>query len=80
MKTVVPKLNEIERCWYLVDAEDQVLGRLAARIARIIRGKDKPIFTPHMDTGDFVVVVNDRGQRGPENLFPLQRLPWWRAF
>lgn len=58
MKTVVPKIDEIERRWYLVDAEGQVLGRMAARIARILRGKDKPIFTPHMDAGDFVVVIN----------------------
>jgi large subunit ribosomal protein L13 len=58
MKTVLPKVNEIDRRWYVVDVEGQVLGRAAARIARILRGKDKPIFTPHMDTGDFVIVVN----------------------
>jgi len=58
MKTVVPRLNEIERRWYVVDLEGQILGRAATRIARVLRGKNKPIFTPHMDTGDFVVVVN----------------------
>ncbi|MCP4711313.1 MAG: 50S ribosomal protein L13, partial [Planctomycetes bacterium] len=58
MKTVIPKLDEIERRWYVIDVEGQVLGRAAAKIARILRGKDKPIFTPHMDTGDFVIVVN----------------------
>ncbi|MFC1476276.1 50S ribosomal protein L13 [Candidatus Zixiibacteriota bacterium] len=58
MKTVIPKKDEIERRWYLVDVEDQVLGRAAAKIARILRGKDKPTFTPHMDTGDFVIVIN----------------------
>ncbi len=58
MKTFVPKVDEIDRRWYLVDVDGQVLGRAAARIARILRGKEKPIFTPHMDTGDFVIVVN----------------------
>lgn len=58
MKTVIPKKGEIERRWYLVDVEGQVLGRAAAKIARILRGKDKPSFTPHMDTGDFVIVIN----------------------
>jgi large subunit ribosomal protein L13 len=50
--------NEADRKWYVVDAKDQVLGRLATKVARIIRGKDKPIFTPNADTGDFVVVIN----------------------
>ncbi|MDJ0789309.1 MAG: 50S ribosomal protein L13 [Myxococcota bacterium] len=52
------KPGEIERHWYVVDAEDQTLGRLATRIAVVLRGKHKPAFTPHVDTGDFVVVVN----------------------
>ena len=50
--------GEIDRKWYVVDAEGMVLGRLAARIATILRGKNKPIFTPHVDVGDFVVIVN----------------------
>ncbi len=50
--------EEADRRWYVVDAKDQVLGRLATKVARIIRGKDKPIFTPNADTGDFVVVIN----------------------
>ncbi len=58
MKTFVPKKKDIEQKWYLVDASDQVLGRLASRIATVLRGKHKPIYTPHMDVGDFVVVVN----------------------
>jgi large subunit ribosomal protein L13 len=58
MKTYTPKLQEIERRWWVVDAENQVLGRLASEIARILRGKHKPMFTPHLDTGDFVIVVN----------------------
>jgi large subunit ribosomal protein L13 len=58
MKTWNAKPGEVERAWHLVDAEGQTLGRLATRIADTLRGKDKPQFTPHVDTGDFVVVVN----------------------
>ncbi len=58
MKTIVPKINDIERKWYIIDAEDQVLGRIASQIAMILRGKHKPIYTPHLDTGDHVVVIN----------------------
>lgn len=58
MKTYIPKKKDIELKWYLVDAKGQVLGRLAARIASILRGKHKPEFSPHMDTGDGVVVIN----------------------
>jgi large subunit ribosomal protein L13 len=54
----MPKENEIERKWYLVDADGKVLGRLATRIASILRGKHKPIFAPHLDVGDHVVVLN----------------------
>jgi large subunit ribosomal protein L13 len=57
-KTPVPTKETIEQKWYVVDAENQRLGRLATEIAMILRGKNKPYFTPHMDTGDFVVVVN----------------------
>jgi large subunit ribosomal protein L13 len=58
MKTYSAKPREIEQHWYLVDAEGQTLGRLATRIADTLRGKRKPEYTPHIDTGDFVVVVN----------------------
>lgn len=58
MKTQFAKKGEIERKWYVVDAEGKVLGRLASQIASHLRGKHKPVFTPHVDTGDFVVVVN----------------------
>jgi large subunit ribosomal protein L13 len=58
MKTWNAKTHEIERRWYVVDAEGQTLGRLATRIADTLRGKRKPEYTPHIDTGDFVVVVN----------------------
>jgi len=58
VKTYAVKAAEIERQWYLVDAEGKTLGRLASEIAKILRGKHKPIFTPHLDTGDYVVVIN----------------------
>lgn len=58
MKTQVAKANEVTRDWYLVDVSDKVLGRVATRIADVLRGKIKPIFTPSVDTGDFVIVVN----------------------
>ena len=57
-KTSTPSLTSIKRNWFLVDAEGQTLGRLASEIANILRGKNKPSFTPHLDTGDFVIVVN----------------------
>lgn len=58
MRTYTPKKDEIERQWWLVDARGETLGRLASEVARILRGKHKPIYTPHLDTGDHVVVVN----------------------
>ena len=57
-KTYLPPTDTIERNWYVVDAADQRLGRLASEIAMVLRGKNKPTYTPHMDTGDFVIVVN----------------------
>ena len=58
MSTFTPKKSEIERAWFVVDAEGMVLGRLATEIARVLRGKHKPTFTPHIDVGDFVIIVN----------------------
>jgi large subunit ribosomal protein L13 len=58
MKTYQAKKEEVEHQWYLVDAQGKVLGRLATELAKILRGKNKPIYTPHVDTGDFVIVVN----------------------
>jgi large subunit ribosomal protein L13 len=58
MKTYSPKQKELEHRWHLVDADGMVLGRLASRVAQLIRGKHKPTFAPHMDGGDFVVVIN----------------------
>ena len=58
METTSIRVNEITRNWYIIDADGQILGRLASEVAQIIRGKKKPFFTPHMDMGDFVVVIN----------------------
>lgn len=58
MKSFMAKTNEIDRKWYIIDAEGKVLGRLATEIATILSGKNKPIYTPHVDTGDFVIVLN----------------------
>lgn len=58
MKTEVAKLENVKRDWYVVDAQDVVLGRLASKVANVLRGKNKAIYTPSVDTGDFVIVVN----------------------
>ena len=58
MRTYTPKPGDVERQWYVIDASDVVLGRLASQVAVLLRGKHKPVFAPHVDTGDFVVVVN----------------------
>ncbi len=58
MKTYMAKPNELERKWFVVNAEGKTLGRLSSEIAKILRGKHKPEFTPHVDTGDFVIVIN----------------------
>lgn len=58
MKTFMAKAQEVERKWYVVDADGKTLGRLASEVAKILRGKNKPIYTPHVDTGDHVIIVN----------------------
>ncbi len=58
MKSFLAKTGDTEKKWYLVDAEEKILGRLAVKIANILRGRNKPTYTPHIDTGDFVVVIN----------------------
>jgi len=60
MKTYIAKDKDIQKIWYVVDAKDKILGRLATKIASILRGKDKVIFSPHQDTGDEVIVINAR--------------------
>lgn len=58
MKTYLPKVDVNQRKWHVIDADGAVLGRLATKVANVLRGKDKPVFTPHLDAGDFVVVIN----------------------
>ena len=58
MKTHLPKVNLDQRKWHVIDAKGAVLGRLAAQVADVLRGKNKPVYTPHLDAGDFVVVIN----------------------
>ena len=58
MKTYMANPDKIERKWYVVDATDKTLGRLTSEIAKVLRGKNKPVYTPHIDTGDYVIVVN----------------------
>ena len=58
MSTTIPNAQTVERTWYVIDAQDQILGRLATRVATVLRGKHKPTFAPHVDTGDYVVVIN----------------------
>ena len=58
MRTYTPKSNEIQRTWYVVDAEGMVLGRLSTEVARLLRGKHKPTFAPHVDSGDHVIIIN----------------------
>lgn len=58
MKSFMAKTNEVNRKWYVIDAENKVLGRMATEIANILSGKNKPIYTPHVDTGDFVIIIN----------------------
>lgn len=57
-KTQSAKAKDVSRAWHIIDAEDQVVGRLASQVATLLRGKHKPMFTPHVDTGDFVIIVN----------------------
>ena len=73
MKTFIPKIDPNNRKWFLIDLEDVILGRAAVKVANILRGKNKPIFTPHLDTGDHVVAVNAKqlrvtGKNAPNNL------------
>ncbi|MEB3199438.1 MAG: 50S ribosomal protein L13 [Synechococcaceae cyanobacterium] len=72
-KTTLPTPDLLERRWYVVDAADQTLGRLASEVASILRGKNKPTYTPHLDTGDFVVVINAEKVRVSGNK-PTQKL------
>lgn len=72
-KTPLPSIDSIDRQWYLVDAADQTLGRLASEVAAVLRGKTKPSYTPHLDTGDFVIIINAERIRVSGNK-PTQKL------
>jgi large subunit ribosomal protein L13 len=76
MKTYMAKDHEVSRSWFVVDAQDRVLGRMAARIATILQGKHKPIYTPHVDTGDFVVVVNADKMRFTGTKLEDRKIRW----
>jgi len=73
MKTQVAKKEEVTRDWYLVDVDNKVLGRVATQIANVLRGKNKPTFTPSVDTGDFVIVVNAEKIARPTTATPRTR-------
>jgi large subunit ribosomal protein L13 len=80
VKTIVPKADQIEQKWYLVDAENQVLGRLASQVAYVVRGKHKPIFTPHLDTGDHVVVINAEKIRLTGRKLQKKQTTWYTGY
>lgn len=80
MKSYVAKPLEIERKWYVVDADGKTLGRLAAEVAKILRGKHKPIYTPHVDTGDFVIVVNAEKIRVTGNKMDDKKYRWHTGY
>lgn len=80
MKSYVAKPLEIERKWYVVDADGKTLGRLAAEVAKILRGKHKTIFTPHVDTGDFVIVVNAEKIRVTGNKMDDKKYRWHTGY
>ncbi|NLK00788.1 MAG: 50S ribosomal protein L13 [Clostridia bacterium] len=75
-KTYIPKLKDTDNKWYLVDAEGKTLGRLASEVASILRGKHKPTFTPHMNMGDHVIVINAQGVVLTGNKLEQKRRHW----
>jgi large subunit ribosomal protein L13 len=86
MKTVSTKPADVTRDWYVVDAEGKTLGRMATEIARRLRGKHKPEYTPHVDTGDYIIVVNAEkvrvtGNKAKDKMYYRHTgLSWWLAF
>ena len=89
MKTFMASPSTIERKWYVVDATNKTLGRLASEVAKVLRGKNKAIFTPHMDTGDYVIIVNAEkikvtGRKLDQKIYYhhsdyVGGMPWWGA-
>lgn len=80
MKTYMAKPGEVEQQWWLFDAEDQVLGRLASKIATILMGKHRPTYTPHVDTGDFVVVLNAEKVFLSGNKWQQKKYTWYTGW
>ena len=81
MKTFSAKASEVERKWYIVDAKDRSLGRVAVTVVNLLRGKGKPIFTPHVDTGDFVVVINvEKIAFSDPNKWEEKRYTWYTGY
>ena len=80
MKTTLPAVDKIQRQWRIVDADGQVLGRLASRIAVMLRGKDKVTFTPHLDVGDFVVVINASKVRVTGHKLTQKMYRWYSGY
>ena len=80
MKTYMAKPNEVEQKWLLVDAEDKIVGRLASEIAVILMGKHRPTYTPHVDTGDYVVVVNCEKVKFTGNKWDQKKYAWYTGY
>ncbi|NLN88288.1 MAG: 50S ribosomal protein L13 [Syntrophomonadaceae bacterium] len=80
MKSFMAKPAEIDRKWYVIDANGQTLGRLASEVAAILRGKHKPIYTPHVDTGDFVIVINASKIRLTGNKLVDKKMRWHTGY
>jgi len=80
MKTYMAKPGEVEKKWFVVDATDKVVGRLASDIAMILMGKHRPTYTPHVDTGDFVVVINAEKIKFTGNKWDLKEYTWYTGY
>lgn len=80
MKSYMAKPAEVDRKWYVIDATDQTLGRLSSEVASILRGKHKPIYTPHVDTGDFVIVINASKIKLTGNKLTQKKLRWYTGY
>jgi len=80
VKSYMAKPAEVERKWYVIDATDQTLGRLCSEVASILRGKHKAIYTPHVDTGDFVIVINASKIRLTGNKLTQKKLRWYTGY
>lgn len=80
MKTYMAKTGKVDRKWLLVDADDKIVGRLAAEIATILMGKHRPIYTPHVDTGDYIVVINAEKVRFTGNKWDQKKYAWYTGY